>query len=175
MRSLLFGLVLGATCSLWASIPYKQAGTGKRDIYLDNGVFTGGALKEPASLLNIRRILAKNSVIDRWIIDLGDIEGKPLAHRPSYFHIAIDRDMKRIVVDLDGVATSKIDEEQIGKILSSSPYVKSVGLRVDGSEKVTHLTVLLKRSVEVEAFELPSKELGGRIALDVRPTRTTKR
>jgi hypothetical protein len=180
MRKTIFQIFLGlffATCAIvvQAAIPYKQAGQGKKDIYVENGVFTGGVLKGTVSLLGIRRILSQNTGIDRWIIDLGDAVGAPLAERPSYFHIAVDREQKRVVIDLQNVASSKLDEDQIRAILKQSPYVRGADLRVDGAKRMTHLTVFLKQEVEVEAFELPAKEKGGRIAMDVRPVRQAKK
>jgi hypothetical protein len=177
MRQLcIVGLMLaGWSWGVGAAIPYKQAGPNKKNVYIDHGVFTGGALKETASFLGIRRFLAKETGIDRWILDLGDIHGEPLKDRPAYFHIAVDRDQKRIVIDLQNVARSKLDREQLASIMARSPYVRDVQLRVDGAKRVTHLTINMKQAVEVEAFELPVRERGGRIALDVRPPRASRK
>ena len=174
IQALLTVCVLHLSFSVSAAIPYKKAANGKMNSYIADGVFTGGGKQGLATLINVRRILAKNSKIDRWIFDLGDDTGKPLPIRPAYYHVAVEGKEKRIVINLEDVTASRLDEDQIKTILKSSPYVADVSLRVDGAEKLTHLHILLKTNVEAEVFELPAKDYGGRIAVDVRPKRLAK-
>ncbi|MGE3385614.1 MAG: hypothetical protein AB7K41_02680 [Bdellovibrionales bacterium] len=159
--------------SLWggqalAASQYKQALDKKLNAYLSEGVVTGGRAGKGYSLLNVRRDLSTKMAMERVILDLGDLEGKPLAGKASYFQASIEKNPPRIVIDLAQLSRSAVTEAKLKQIFKRSPYIKSVELTSDPEDRSASLVLALNEPMAVEVFEMPSANKATRIVLDLK-------
>ncbi len=163
--SLFIGIAL-LTQTAGAAIPVHQAGSEKKDQYLDLGVFVGGRAHGPLALLNFRHSLTPR--FERLVFDLGLTNTPAGVERPGFFHIAIQDKPKRIVVDLEDVTESKINPSQMAKLFVKSPFFNRVNFVSDPVHKNFTLEFPLKASAQIEVFELVTPGKPGRIVMDVR-------
>lgn len=150
------------------AIPPKQAVDKKLNQYMSNGVVFGGESGAAFSLLNIRRDFSVGLQTERLIFDFGDKDGKPLMGRVGFFHVAIDAQKKRIIIDLDQVQKSKLDQQKLLEIIKKSPFIKSAHMTFDPQDLSTNLTLNMKGPIEVEVFEMPSQKQASRLVLDLK-------
>lgn len=143
---------------------YKRAHTDKQNLYLQQGAFYGGAAQRPSTLLEIRSKYSANSKVERVVLAIGDKDLKPLNDSLGPFHVAIEKQPKRIVVDLGSVAQSKLNEQQIKKSLAQSPFVKDVIAIQDPEDNSLSLILNLKKNVALEVLERDQ----GRLVLDLK-------
>lgn len=156
---------------VWAATPYKRGLDKKLNAYITEGVYTGGTITTPLSLLTVRRHYAKTAQVERVFLDLGDALGEPLKNGVGHYHVGIEKNPSRVVVDLNQVMRSGISEEQLRKSFEKSTYVKAVSLRFDPEEKVTTLVLDMKKPVGVEVVEMPSKTKASRLVVDIKPVK----
>jgi hypothetical protein len=148
------------------AIPVRQAGSEKQNHYIESGVFVGGHDHGFLSLLNVRHNL-KNEM-ERLVFDVGQKTTTDAMERPGFFHIALQKQPNRIVLDLENVIYSKVTAEQILGLLKKSPYVTHVNLYQDSIHKNLTLEILLKKAVQMEVFELVTPGKPGRIVMDIK-------
>lgn len=164
---LMVGLALAVGQADGAS-SYKKALDKKLNAYLDQGVVVGGRAGSGFSLLNVRRDLSAKAGIERVILDLGDIEGRPLRGRTSYFQASIEKNPPRVVIDLAQLSRSAVTEAKLKKLFSKSPHVKKVELTADPEDRSASLVLSLKTSMNVEVFEMPANDKASRIVIDLK-------
>lgn len=164
----LIGGLFGATNSSFAASTYKQALPKKINAYLNEGVVTGGRAGKGYSLLNVRRDLSPKLGMERVILDLGDLEGKPLMGKASYFQASIEKNPPRIVIDLAQLSRSAVSEAKLKQIFKKSPYVKNVELTSDPEDRSASLVLSLNENMGVEVFEMPSQDKASRIVIDLK-------
>lgn len=168
MKGLIYiSLVLAGTCAFAAST-YKRALDKKLDAYLGEGVVIGGRAGQAYSLLNVRRDLAAKQGLERVILDLGDMEGRPLKGGASYFQASIETRPPRVVIDLAQVSRSRVTEAKLKRAFQRSPYVKTVELTSDPEDRSASLVLALREPMAVEIFEMPSKTQASRIVIDLK-------
>lgn len=156
-----------------AASPFKQSLEGKKNTYLQDGLFIGGKAGSGASILGVRRLYSKKAQIERLIVDLGDGEGKPLVKEASYFQASVDRKQNRIVLDLTQLKMSMVSEQAIRNLLKDSPYVASADFTLDPEDKAASLVLNLKRPMRLEVFQLLDKKKAARLVLDLKPASQT--
>jgi hypothetical protein len=155
-------------CFALAAIPVQQVTSEKRNTYLDSGVFVGGHDQGPVSLLNFRQSVDKNSGVERVVLDIAEFDGVKPALRPGFFHVAIQKNQKRVVIDLENTVPSKINGQLIGRYLQRSKYFSSGTMYYDEINKNLTIEMSLKKKAQIEVFELVSAGRAGRIVIDVK-------
>ncbi len=156
------------TISVLAEVPVQQVGSDKKSRFLETGVFVGGYSQSELALLDIRHSMSKPAKIERIVLDIGDIKtGKPV-DRPGFFHVAIQKNPKRIVVDLENVEEAKITSQAFTQLLKKSPYFSKVNYFFDTRSKNLTIEISVKAPVEVEVFELVNEKMPGRIVVDAK-------
>lgn len=170
MRGLVYILcgVFGVVFQGWAASTYKQALDKKVNAYIEEGVVTGGRAGKGYSLLNVRRDLSAKTAMERVILDLGDIEGKPLLGKASYFQASVEKNPPRVVIDLAQLSRSAVTEAKLKQIFQKSPFVKKVELTSDPEDRSATLTLALTEPMSVEIFEMPSDKKASRIVVDLK-------
>ena len=166
--SLLLILLAGLGSPGFAASKYKQALDKKIDAYLDEGIVVGGRSGRGFSLLKVRRDLSTKLGMERVILDIGDIEGKPAFGKVNYFQATGEKNPPRIVLDLAQLSRSAVDEASLKKTFAKSPYVKNVELTSDPEDHSASLVIFLKKPMLVEVFEMPSEKKASRIVLDIK-------
>lgn len=156
-----------------AASPFKQSLEGKKNAYLQDGLFIGGKAGAGTSILGMRHQYSKKAQIERLVVDLGDGEGKPLLQEASYFQASVDRKQNRIVLDLTQLKMSLVSEQKIRNLLRNSPYVASADFTLDPEDKAASLVLNLKRPMRLEVFQLLDKKKSARLVLDLKPAQQT--
>ncbi len=167
--SYIYILSLLAVCpDVNAVSQYKRALDKKLNAYTSDGVVVGGRAGQSYSLINVRRDLSAKIGMERVILDLGDMEGRPLKGGASYFQASIEKNPARIVIDLAQVSRSAVTEAKLRKMFAKSPYIKSVELTADPEDRSATLVLVLKQAMGVEVFEMPSAKRASRIIVDLK-------
>jgi len=167
--SLIYGLGLSTVLVPPAlALPHK-ATIKKQGKYLDQGVIVGGRAGRGFSLLNVRRDIAKDQSLERIIMDIGDFKGKPHMGRAGYFHASIHSHPPRIILDMHQVVSTALDEAQLRRMFSQSPFVRRLSLVADPEDHTTSIILDLKSTAAVDVFELPSnKKSPSRVVVDLK-------
>jgi hypothetical protein len=163
---LLLALVAGPT-AFSASI-YKKALSTKKDQYLTSGVVIGGQAGAGFTLLNVRRESSNKLAMERIIFDIGDRDGQPLLNRLGYYHISVEKNPSRIIVDLSQVAKSKVSEMDLARLFSKSPFVQKVEMSMEPEDNSAKIVLLTKEPVAAEIFEMQSAKKASRIVIDLK-------
>ncbi len=155
-----------------AASVYKKSLDKKIGAYLQDGVIVGGRVGKGYTLLSLRRSFTKQTETERVVLDIGDINGKPILGEVGYYHVSIERSPARVVIDLAQVSRSGVDQDKLLKIFKSSPLVKSAEITYDPEDSATNLVLNFKYKTQVEVFEINSPNAPGRIVIDMKPKRT---
>ena len=140
-------LVLNSGPALAAPAPLKVV-PGNLTTLLRSGTMAGGeAHQSEISLLAVESL--KQSQGERLTLSFGDHTGQPLQGKIGYFHIALDRSGKRLVIDLSHIARTAVDPSQLKKILSKSALVDGSDMTMDPSDGSTNITLNFKAPVQL--------------------------
>jgi hypothetical protein len=164
-------LIVTAATVTFAAVDRRWATNQKTNHYLQYGTIIGGETGRGStgySLLDVRRIFAAKEKIERVLIDFGDGDGKPLRGQPGYYHVSIEKDQMRVVIDLSQMLGSKINQEKVRDIFRGSPLVQEARINYDPVDSNITLQLLLKKKVLLEVFQLPSKDKPSRVVIDLK-------
>jgi hypothetical protein len=151
-----------------ATSMYKQSLYQKSNVYTRNGVFTGGRAEQGQNLMKVRRVTSTKVGMERVIFDLGGLDSKPLTS-PGYFHVSVDAQNSRVVVQLNQMLRAQTNEAQIRQVFAKSAFVKSVDFTVDPQDSTGTVVLNLKRPVQAEVFSLKgNKKATARLVLDLK-------
>jgi len=167
--------IMAMAFSAHSASVYKKSLGVKKNQYIKDGVIIGGRISDGFTLLDVRRGFSKKSGMERVVLDIGDLAGKPIKNEINYYHVNVDQKQRRVVIDLNQVARSGVDQKQLLKIFKASPVVRSADITFDPEDLTTNLVLKLKRPTKVEVFNLVSTEHPSRIVLDMKPIRTAKK
>lgn len=159
-------LLLGALAFI-AAIPVQQATTEKKEKYLENGVFVGGYHQPALTLLGIRHSYRVDLGLERFVVDVVN-EGDSPAKRPGFFHISIQNEKKRVLIDLQNIRELKMSETQFSKLLQKSKFFSKAAFYFDKRTHDLTIEMFLKDRTSIEVFELTSPGKPGRIVLDAK-------
>ncbi|MEO0335261.1 MAG: hypothetical protein AAF202_02640 [Pseudomonadota bacterium] len=157
----------GLAASKFKKSLFTQAPLKKQNQYISDGVVLGGKISEGFTLLKVRRGLSNKSKMERVVLDIGDLVGKPVKNQMAYHHINIDGKRNRLVVELNQVARSGVDQAELKKMFRESPYVGSADIIFDPEDLTTSLILNFKRKTKVEVFNQISPDQPSRIVIDM--------
>lgn len=158
---------LTAESAFSASI-YKKALDTKKNQYLTSGVVIGGQAGAGFTLLNVRREHSKKLSMERIIFDVGDRSGQPLLKRLGYFHVSVEKNPSRIVIDLSQVARSQVSEMDLARLFSKSPFVSKVEMSMEPEDSAAKIILNMKSPIAAEVFEMPSQKKASRVVIDLK-------
>jgi hypothetical protein len=168
MRTILVALAfIGAHQASAASIYKKSLGT-KVNQYVTNGVVIGGEAGSGFTLLGVRRANSSKAALERVILDIGDREGQPLLNKVGYFHVSIEKNPSRVIIDLSQTSRSKISELELAKIFAKSPFVTKAELMMEEEDNSAKIVLNTKVPVAAEVFRMPSAKKASRIVIDLK-------
>ena len=150
-----------------AAVPVRQAAGEKKNVYLESGVFVGGRDRGPLTLENVRHSVQTSTGLERVVFDVASAASDSVG-RPGFFHIAIQKKPRRVVIDLQDVNGAKLNAPQVTRVLQSSPYFSKAVYYFDRAHQALTIELPLKTDAEIEVFELASSDKPGRIVMDIR-------
>lgn len=170
MKNVFIVLVfVAASLEAGAASMYKQSLSQKKNAYVRNGVFMGGRAEKMQTLMKVRRVHSTKVGMERVILDLGSEEFRPMAET-GYFHVSVDGNNSRVVIQLSQMSKTLTNEAQIRKMFAKSANVKSVDFTVDPADSTGTVVLNLKRPMKTEVFALPGrKKQTARLVLDMKP------
>ena len=95
---------------------YKKSLDKKVGNYISQGTFIGGRVSKGFTLLNVRRSFSKKKRMERVILDIGDMRGKPSLGEVNYYHVAVEQKPARMAIDLNQVSRFGVDQEKLIQI-----------------------------------------------------------
>lgn len=151
----------------WAAKPSSltQVKPGEVSAPLRTGTITGGQAAEEFSLVNVQTKSVAGS--ERIIFSYGDVRGKPVQREPGFFNIVLDRESKRLVIDLAQVNRTAVDPTALRRILSNSKLIAGSDMTMDPQDNSTNLTLNLKKPVQIRVASQSRSE--GQLVLELRP------
>jgi hypothetical protein len=171
MRLIIIAVLLSVGLMARASTPFKQSLDEKKNVYMQDGVFTGGKAGTGTTLLGIRRRFSAKAKIERVIVDLGDKDAKPSGKNMGYFQASVDARQMRVILDLAQLRSSALSEQRVQDIFRNSPFVKSVEFTLDPEDRAGTLVLNLKRPMRLEVFQLRVNKKPARVVMDMMPAK----
>lgn len=173
MRAFFIGLLtFGLIPLVQAAIPPLKSELKKQNKYIEAGSIIGGIAQKDLVLTGVRRSYSKEQRLERIVFEI--TSSKNEAERVGFYNVAVDQKLKRVVIDVDGVAASIMSLETIMNNLKKSPLIEEALLTMDPQDRSANITLMLKKiksNYKVEAFEMsPVKAAGrqsGRFVVDI--------
>ena len=113
-----------------------------------NASAIGGVAADEFSLLGVDSVASASG--ERLVLKYGDPLGKPLKGQPGFFQVSLDRDGRRISIDLSQITRTGVDPTQLRRVLAKSKYVASSEMTMDPHDHSTNLTLMLKSPVQMK-------------------------
>jgi hypothetical protein len=158
MNRFVFALLISCVSLTANALPLQNlaplvAKPGKMTSPIRDGAIIGGQADREFSLIAINAKTAGTG--ERVTIAYGDAAGKPWKGEPGFFHAVLDRESKRLVIDLAQVNKTRVDVAVLQKIFSHSRFVASTDITMDPHDGSTNITLLMKEPVTVVAATDP--------------------
>jgi hypothetical protein len=172
LRLLRIGLVAVLETGLMVASPHAEAVSapliakpGKFSLPIRAGAVIGGQADQQFSLTAVES--KQIGAAERITVTFGDITGKPLSGQPGFFHAVIDRESKRVVIDLAQVSKTRVDVAALKKTFAHSRLVASTDITMDPNDGSTNITLGLKAPAALLAATDPRNN--GQVILELRP------
>lgn len=151
-----------------ASIAPLQVRPGRISPPIRAGAIAGGQAEDEFSILGIKTV-ASGASNERLVISYGDRNGRPIKGEPGFFHVALDRHSKRIIIDLAQVSRTAIDSKDLSRILSSSRLIANSDMTMDPQDGSTNITLTLRAPVQMSVLSEAGQQ--GRLVIDLQAAR----
>lgn len=132
--------------------------------------FAGGESTTDLSLIDAAMATTADGV-EALTLFYGNERGQRLKGLPGYFQISLDRDGKRVTIDLAQVARTAVDPEILRKKLKDSRLVSTFDMTMDPSDSTTNVTLIFKSPVEI-GVEASNESSPSRVTISMKPTVT---
>ncbi len=123
---------------------------GKVSVAIHQGTVVGGKARDEFSLIAVRLEPAGQAGGERVSLMYGDRFGKPLNGEPGFFHVTVDRNSRRVVIDLAQMQMTAVGPERLAKTLATSKLVASSEMTMDPIDGSTNITLQTKVPVTVK-------------------------
>lgn len=135
-----------------------------------SGVTIGGQSVDEFSLLSVKQEKLPAVGAERFTLAYGDRFGLPIHGDPGFFHVVLDRNAQRIVIDLAQIRKTAVDAKQLAKTLTASKYIASSDITMDPFDGSTNITLLLKVPIKMKVASFGKEAQGSaRIQIDIQP------
>lgn len=139
---------------------------GRVSAPISSGATIGGQSGTEFSLLGVRAESIDRAG-ERLTLSYGDRFGQPQPGEPGFFHVAVDRDAKRIVIDLAQITKTAIDPQKLARILSASKLIASSEMTMDPQDGSTNITLNLKTPVQMKVASVANGQ--AQVVIDLVP------
>ncbi|MEN0060223.1 MAG: hypothetical protein AAGB31_15400 [Bdellovibrio sp.] len=151
--------ILGNSLVAGAAIPSQKVLSGQ-------GVSFGGLAGSGFTLLDVRVTADKKKKMERVVIDVGDMQGATLRGWPGYYHAELKKNPQRLVIDFAQMPNSRVTQERLAQILTSSRAVKNTVMSLDPLDSSLNLTMDLHPNTKVKVYQVAGKKTTSKVVLD---------
>lgn len=167
-RTSLAFLLIFTAIRAHAAIPNPvQVTPGHASPPLQSGVSIGGQAGGEFTLIGVHTEPLKDAA-ERLALVYGDRNGNQQQGGPGYFHVAVDRDGRRVVIDLAQLRRVSVDPQRLTRILMNSKLIESSDMTTDPFDGSTNITLNMRAPVRVRVASETDKS--ARLILDLEPT-----
>lgn len=139
---------------------------------VESGVLVGGQSGVEFSLIGVRSETAPEILGERIIFDYGNRQGAPQNGEPGFFHVAIDQNAKRAVIDLAQIRSTTVDPQKLKQILGASKLVSESDMTMDPIDGTTNITLNFSRPVRLRVGSRNGDR--ARLEIEVQPIEAPK-
>ncbi len=141
----------------------------KLDAFAGTGIFQGGESGRAYSLLDIKRQPSKNkgAAVERFSLLYGDEVGRRILGKTGYFHISLEKNPDRLVIDLSQVQKTAIDEKQLAAIFKNSELISGTQMTMDPEDLSTNITLYLRDQVRARVKTNTDSKKPGQVYVDI--------
>ena len=133
---------------------------------IGRGKVIGGEAGKGFSLLKVSRSPLKSG--ERWVLSLGNERGEVKKGKPGYYHVELDSEKRKINIDLSQLQLSKVSEDQLRQIVSSSQFIAAPKMRKDPLDQTLNLEFDLKKNPRVRVYQVAGVKGTSRIVIDLK-------
>jgi hypothetical protein len=142
--------------------------TNKPDKILSGeGHKAGGVAGAGFTLLDIKTNVNRHAGLERLLIDVGDIEGRPRKGMPGYFQVELQNNSKRVVIDFAQMPASRIQAAKLKEKLKDSYFVQNAKVLSDPTDSTLSLILDLKKPAKLKVFQVPGSKTTSKVVLDL--------
>jgi hypothetical protein len=163
-------MVLGSVLGLSAvgvsfALPSPlQVKPGKISPFVQSGVVVGGQSGAEFSLLDLQ-VESLRRTGERIVLTYGDRYGNSLKNEPGFYQVSLDRNARRLVIDLAQINKTTLDPMKLTRIMTASQLVSASEISMDPSDGSTNITFVLKEPVRLKITTEDSRS--ARILIDL--------
>lgn len=170
MRSLLAFAALFSFALAQAAPSHVVVIPERASVLSKAGAVVGGVAGEELSLLKIETSLSETS--NKLLLAYGDRIGRVAKGEPGYFNLTLDRDARRIVIDLAQVTKTGVDPAELKRRFASSKMILSSEMTMDPLDATTNLTLTTRQAVDVVVSTQSSPQSG--VVIEIKPAGASK-
>lgn len=167
MLAATFFVVLPVAWPALAAIPRAQV-TPVR-ILNGEGVAMGGSSGQSLSLMDFRRSSSKKNNQERFVLDFGGADLKEAKGLVGYYHVELQDNPARLILELPQTFASRLSEKDILKRLQDSRYVRQALVQFDRNLQSLTLVFQLKQPVQIRVARVANPESTGKLVIDLLP------
>jgi hypothetical protein len=161
-----FGLIWISASATFAMPDPSSVKAGRPSSPISAGALHGGQSADEFSLLAVR-VRPGSSGGQAIALSYGDRNGQPIHGEPGFFHAVLDRNGRRLVIDLAQVTRTAIDLQQLRRALAASSLVASSEMTMDPLDNSTNISVVLKVPVLLSVSTQAGSQ--GQLVFDLKP------
>lgn len=150
-----------------AAVPAKKVQPSPQRILSGEGAVFGGLSGSGFTLLDLRRTADAKKKVERIVIDVGDLQGKPIKGWPGYYHAELQKNPQRLVLDFSQMPNTRVDEKSLASRFKGSKAVKRTSLSLDPVDNTLNLTLDLKNKTRAKVYQVAGKKNTSKVVIDL--------
>lgn len=166
LGALLLTIGFTLTQSSFAAIP-KNNNLASVKSFLSEGSFRGGKFGSGFSLLGVKRVYSSSGNAERFILEIGDREGRFYSGKPGYFHAQLFRNPSELSLDLSQVIKSRVTSAHLKTLIKQSKLIQNADLILDREDYSTHFNMRFRAPVKMRVFTLSPKKSTPKLVIDI--------
>lgn len=134
---------------------------------IGEGTIIGGQAGGIFSIRNFELMNVAELKAERLVVELGNAKGLPVKGMPTYYHVDLEKNPQRIIIDFSQTASTSISEEQIRKALAKSQFIKSAELTHDPSDNSMDLILYPKQNVKLRVMQVIGEKTSAKVVMEM--------
>jgi len=165
-----FILTLLATSLLQAAVP-KLSPQNPKQLLNSSSVSIGGEASTLFSILDVRRSTDVKKKVERVVIDMGDLEGRPVKGEVGFYHAELQQNPPRLILDIAQTPKSKLNTDIIQQRLQKSITIEKSTVMLDPVTNNMNMVIDLKPGTKARVFPVKGVKQTSKIVIDLVQTK----